>query len=92
MDDSARPKLSSEACLRFDRHLQRYFLVAPESGVLLSGNAASIVRLCTGEHTVEQIVQRLCGGRDVSRRDDLARDVRALLDDLLERTLVRLES
>jgi pyrroloquinoline quinone biosynthesis protein D len=91
IDDSGRPRLSSDARLRFDRHLQRYLLLNPESGVLLSGNAASIVQLCTGENTVADIVRRLTGADGGAKRADIERDVHAFLGQLVERMFVDMD-
>ena len=91
IDNSGRPRLSSEARLRFDRHLQRYLLLNPESGVLLSGNAASIVQLCTGENTVADIVVHLSGAQNGAKRAEVERDVHAFLGELVERLFVRMD-
>jgi pyrroloquinoline quinone biosynthesis protein D len=90
IEHGQRPRLSSEARLRFDRHLQRYLLLDPESGVLLSAGGAAIVQLCTGHNTVAQIVQQLSDVHG-SARDSVERDVHAFLGELLERALVSLE-
>ena len=54
-----RPRLAPKVRLRFDRKSSRYMLLYPERGLALNGTAADIVRLCTGEHTVAAIVERL---------------------------------
>src|SRR5256886_14851966 len=58
----SRPRLASKVRLRFDRKGERYMLLYPEKGLVLNPTAAAIVRLCTGEHTVGAIVERLPQG------------------------------
>ncbi len=65
-----RPQLAAKARLRFDRKSTRYLLLYPERGLELNATAADIVRLCTGEHTVAGIVDRL-----VEKYSDRPRDV-----------------
>ena len=97
IEHGQRPRLSSEARLRFDRHLQRFLLLDPENGVLLSPGGAAIVQLCTGSNTVAQIVQQLSvgqapnGSNGSSSKADVERDVHAFLGELVERALVQLD-
>jgi coenzyme PQQ biosynthesis protein PqqD len=59
MARDARPRLAAKARLRFDRKSTRYMLLYPERGLVLNPTAADIVKLCTGEHTVDAIVDAL---------------------------------
>src|SRR5262245_13469764 len=59
MTPSSRPRLVAKARLRFDRLSQRYLLLYPERGLALSPTAAEILKLCTGEHSIAAIVERL---------------------------------
>ena len=86
-----RPRLASKARLRFDRHAQRHMLLYPDRGMLLNPSAAAIVQLCTGENTLEQIVQQLSAADSGASPAQLEQDVQAFLAQLLERALVRLE-
>jgi coenzyme PQQ biosynthesis protein PqqD len=56
---SSRPRLAAKARLRFDRKTERYMLLYPEKGMVLNPTAADVLQLCTGEHTVASIVERL---------------------------------
>jgi coenzyme PQQ biosynthesis protein PqqD len=87
----ARPKLASKARFRFDRHEQRYVLLYPERGMLLNASAAAIAELCTGEHSVSAIVERLHAARASATREQIERDVQAFLGELLDRSLIELE-
>jgi pyrroloquinoline quinone biosynthesis protein D len=87
---SARPRLASKARLHFDRHAQKHMLLYPERGMVLNETAVSILQLCTGEHTVEQIVERLHAASGGATREEVERDVQQFLDALRERALIQL--
>jgi coenzyme PQQ biosynthesis protein PqqD len=83
-----RPRLAAKARLRFDRKSTRYMLLYPERGLVLSPTAADIVRLCTGEHTVETIIEQLAARYAAEPRDGLEREVLAFLSAMADRGLV----
>ena len=85
----ARPRLASKARIRFDRLTERYLLLYPEKGLQLNPTAADIVRLCTGEHTVGEIADRLADKYPAQPRPAIEREMLELLDALAERGLVR---
>ena len=87
----ARPRLAPKARLRFDRKSTRYMLLYPERGLVLNPTAADIVRLCTGEHTVGDIVARLAEKYAPQPREAVEREVRAFLDTMTDRGLVASE-
>jgi coenzyme PQQ biosynthesis protein PqqD len=87
----ARPRLASKVRLRFDRHAQRHMLIYPERGMVLNESAAAIAELCTGEHTLAAIVERLLEARPGATREELARDVQAFLEQLAARALIQLD-
>jgi coenzyme PQQ biosynthesis protein PqqD len=87
----SRPRLASKVRLRFDRHEQRYMLLYPERGMLLNDSAAAIAQLCTGEHTLEAIVERLRANPASATREQVERDVQAFLAALLQRALLELD-
>ena len=62
---ASRPQLAAKARLRRDRRTDRLMILYPEKGIELSPTAAEIVRLCTGENTVSEIVadQRFAAGK-----------------------------
>ena len=51
-------------------------LVSPKGPIQLNQTAATILEMCNGKHTEEEIVARVLRSRD----DSLADDVRAFLD------------
>ena len=85
----ARPRLAGKARLRYDRKAERYMLLYPEKGLALNATAADIVRLCTGEHTVATIVEQLTAKYEGQPREVIEREVRAFLDSVVDRALVR---
>jgi coenzyme PQQ biosynthesis protein PqqD len=91
MPQDARPRLAPKARLRLDQKTNRYLLLYPEKGMQLNPTAADIVQLCTGEHTVEEIVSRLVEKYAPQPREVVEREVLSFLDALSERALVRTE-
>jgi coenzyme PQQ biosynthesis protein PqqD len=87
----ARPRLAPKARLRFDRKTDRHMLLYPERGLVLSATATDIVRLCTGEHTVADIVASLAE-KYAAPPDTLEREVQAFLGEMADRALVRWEA
>jgi pyrroloquinoline quinone biosynthesis protein D len=88
MPSDARPRLSSKARLRLDRKTNRYLLLYPEKGMQLNATAADIVQLCTGEHTVADIIARLAEKYSPQPADVIAREVHTFLDALSARALL----
>jgi pyrroloquinoline quinone biosynthesis protein D len=84
-----RPRLAPKARLRFDRKGQRFMLLYPEKGLVLSDTATAILRLCTGDHTVDEIVDQLAARFAGSARLEVARDVTAFLESMTDRGLVQ---
>jgi coenzyme PQQ biosynthesis protein PqqD len=91
METEARPRLAPKARIRFDRRADRYLLLYPERGLELNPTAADIVRLCTGEHTVAEIVARLAEKYPRQPRPAIEREMEEFLAVLAERGLVRYE-
>lgn len=56
---TGKPALAAKARLRYDRVSGKYLLLYPERGLALNPTAASILKLCNGELTVDAIVERL---------------------------------
>ena len=84
----SRPKLAAKARLRWDTREGKYFLLYPELWLLLNATAADIVQLCTGEHTVDGIVDRLATKYPAQAREELEREVMALLAQIQSRGLL----
>ena len=85
----ARPRLAAKARIRFDRRTERYLLLYPERGLELNPTAADIARLCTGEHTVSEIAERLADKYPAQPRPAIEHEMLEFLDALAERGLVR---
>lgn len=86
---NSRPRLAEKARLRFDRKAQQYLLLFPERGLALNPTAAEILKMCTGEHTVEAIIERLLQTYDNQPRDVVEREVVAFLASMAKRGLVK---
>jgi pyrroloquinoline quinone biosynthesis protein D len=86
--DGARPKLAPKVRLRFDRHSGQHWLVYPDHGMSLNASATGIAQRCTGELTVEQIVEQLHTQAPETPRERIAQDVQHFLDALSERGLL----
>ena len=82
-----RPKLASKAKLRYDRKADRTMLLYPEKGLVLNATAADVAKLCTGEHTVGEIVAQLTAKYNQNPAP-IEREVIALVASLAERGLV----
>jgi coenzyme PQQ biosynthesis protein PqqD len=83
-----RPRIAAKARLRYDRKTDRTMLLYPEKGLVLNPTAAEIAKLCTGEHTVSAIVERLAAqyGKDGAAIED---EVMKFLTALAERGLLQ---
>ena len=90
IDKAKKPRLASKVRLRFDRHSQRHMLVYPDRGMVLNPSAARILELCTGENTLETIVERLTAATG-GEPSQVEADVQNFLGALLERALIRLD-
>lgn len=84
-----RPWLASKARLRFDRHSNSYLLLYPEKGLALNPTAAEVVKLCTGEHSVGQIVELLSEKFSEVPRERIEREILTFLEALVERGLLK---
>ncbi len=84
-----RPRLAAKARLRYDRRGERYMLLWPERGMVLNPTAAEIVKLCTGEHTVTGIVERLAEKYATAPREALERQVLDFLAAMADRGLMQ---
>ncbi|GGO80654.1 pyrroloquinoline quinone biosynthesis peptide chaperone PqqD [Wenjunlia tyrosinilytica] len=59
MDADWRPALAASILLRHDKRRDADLLVMPERVVVLSGQAASVLRLCDGNRSAGDIVAEL---------------------------------
>ena len=83
-----RPRLAAKARLRWDRKDERWMLLYPERGLVLNPTGADVVQLCTGEHTVETIVEKLAEKYTTQPREALEQEIVTFLGRLAERGLV----
>ena len=85
----ARPRLAPKVRLRFDRKSARFMLLYPERGMVLNPTAAEIVKRCTGELTVAEIIAQLAEQYVAQSREAIEREVVQFLDAMTDRGLVR---
>ena len=83
-----RPRLASKARLHYDRHADRHMLLYPEKGLALNATATEIVKLCTGERSVREIVAELDSRYSESPSPNIEREVFAFLEALATRGLL----
>lgn len=88
---SATPRLADKVKLRLDKKTNQHVLLYPEKGLVLNRTGSAIAKLCTGEHSVEDIVRRLVEEHEKGDRTVIEPEVIAFLDALLARGLLRLE-
>jgi len=86
---SSKPALAGKARLRFDHATGGYLLLYPERGLALNPTAASILKLCDGERTVDAIVAEL--QKDYAERPapELRQDVLEFLEEMARRGLLQ---
>jgi coenzyme PQQ biosynthesis protein PqqD len=89
MESTDRPKLAARARVRLDRQTGQHMLLYPERGMALNATAHAIVTLCTGAHTLSEIVHTL--RMKYQTGAELETDVRAFLGVLQERGLLELQ-
>ena len=85
---TVRPRLSPKVRLRFDRLTGRHLLLYPETGLELNATATAIARLCTGEWTIDDMVDHLTRTYDDVSHSEIKREVCGFLDVLADRGLL----
>jgi coenzyme PQQ biosynthesis protein PqqD len=88
IDPQMRPMLAAKARLRKDAQSGRYLLLYPERGMELNATGVEIVRLCDGQATVSEIVERLVRRYAPTRSDVVESEVLSFLDALQARALL----
>ena len=91
LDAASRPRLARGVRLRLDRLTGKTLLLRPEQGFELQGSALEIVKLCQGDLSIAEIVERLASLHQDAPRAQLAADVTRLLTDLTSRGLLTVE-
>jgi len=83
-----KPALAKKARLRLDSKTGSWLLLYPERGLSLTPTAASILKLCSGERTIDQIVADLVQQYAGRPEAEVRADVAGFLEQLLERGLI----
>ena len=86
---TVRPRLSPKVRLRFDRRTGRHLLLYPERGLELNNTATAIARLCTGEWTIDEMLDHLALAYDDVSSNEIRREVCEFLDVLADRGLLQ---
>ena len=88
-DDNAKPRLPKGVRLRHDEARSEWLLLAPERVLKPDAIAVEILKRCTGERTIREIVDDLAAtfAADRARIDN---DVRAMLADLAAKRVLDL--
>ncbi|HWF59418.1 MAG TPA: pyrroloquinoline quinone biosynthesis peptide chaperone PqqD [Nitrospira sp.] len=86
---TVRPRLSPKVRLRFDRRTGRHLLLYPERGLELNNTATAIARLCTGEWTIDEMLNHLARAYDDVSPNEIRREVCEFLDVLADRGLLQ---
>ncbi|HWG95435.1 MAG TPA: pyrroloquinoline quinone biosynthesis peptide chaperone PqqD [Nitrospira sp.] len=87
---TVKPRLSFKVRLRFDGRTGRHLLLYPERGLELNDTATVIARLCTGEWTIDEMVDHLTRAYDAVSPTEIRREVCEFLDVLADRGLLQI--
>ncbi len=87
IDRQSRPRLAAHVRLTLDRRRDRWVVLAPERMLVPDEIALDILRRCTGETAVDDMISALAKDYDAPR-DDIAADVLGLLGDLSEKGVI----
>jgi pyrroloquinoline quinone biosynthesis protein D len=87
--DQAVPALARGIKLRFDKARDAWVLLAPEKVLMPDQVAVEILKRCDGKARVSAIVDDLVVAF-AADRDQVAGDVRAFLQDLVDKGIIRL--
>jgi pyrroloquinoline quinone biosynthesis protein D len=88
IEPDMRPTLAAKARLRKDSKSGRYLLLYPERGMELNATGVEILRLCTGEVTVAEIVEALTQRYAPTPCEVIEREVVSFLSALRDRALL----
>lgn len=83
-----RPRLNTWARLRWDDRACKYLLLSPERGLLLNPAATRIVQLCTGHHTMTEMIEQVCQDFPECHRGEISNEVMIFLFRLASRGLI----
>jgi coenzyme PQQ biosynthesis protein PqqD len=82
------PRLAAKARLKWDRRESRYMILYPERGMTLNDAAASIVKLCDGARTIDDIARELATAAAGADVETIRKDVVAFLEEMRKRGLM----
>jgi len=87
LSPDSRPRLPRHARLRFDSARDTWVMLGPERVFTLDGTAADILKRCTGDTTLAELIAALAAdyGADPA---EVGPDVRELLGDLVDKGMV----
>ena len=88
-DEDAKPRLPKGVRLRRDETRGEWLLLAPERVLKADPIAVEILKRCTGERTIREIVDDLAV-TFTAERSRIDQDVRALLADLARKRVLDL--
>ena len=83
IDESSEPRLADHVTMRFDDHRDCWVILAPERVLVLDDISVEILKRCDGK-TVAQVVDDLVAAFEAPRKQ-IARDVVAMLQDLVDK-------
>ena len=89
---SSRPRLARMTKLRFDRKADRHVILLPEKGLILNRTGSAIAALCTGEHSVAMIIERLAEDYRGVGPHQIEQEVLSFLTALADRGLIETET
>lgn len=84
VDEASRPVLPRHARLKFDESRQVWVILAPERVLAPDEIAVEVLQLCDGARSVADMID-LLAEKYAAPREDIARDVIAMLQDLADK-------
>ncbi len=81
-----KPRLATGVRLGYDKVRDRHMLLYPEGAVTLNETAVSVLELCDGSRTIDEIASELAGS--YQENPDLRSDVGELIAAIAARGLV----
>lgn len=90
LDVTLVPRLARGVRLRRDRISGKLFLLRPETGFELTGSAGEVMKLCQGQLTVAEIVDRLAESHRDAARHLILEDIAVLLSELAQQGVLEM--
>jgi pyrroloquinoline quinone biosynthesis protein D len=88
MDGGTVLRFPPHVKFRFDEKRQAWIVLAPERLLLPDEQAVEILKLVDGNRSVDAVIDALAGQFDAPRAE-IAGDVRAMLQDLIDKKVLR---